>query len=76
MSVKTEILEIISNHFELEQGEVNEQMSADDVDDWDSLSHITLIAKVESHFKIRFEGPELSKLENIGGLISIVSEKI
>ena len=52
------------------------QMTANDVDGWDSLSHITLIVAVESAFKIRFSQKELLTFKNIGDLLNSIESKI
>jgi acyl carrier protein len=50
--------------------------TANDVDGWDSLSHINLIVAVEGKFGIRFAQKELLKQRNVGDLISDISRKI
>jgi len=52
------------------------QMTANDVDGWDSLSHINLIVAVESAFKIRFSQKELLTFKNIGDLLNSIESKI
>jgi len=51
-------------------------MTANDVDGWDSLSHINLIVAVESAFKIRFNQKELLTFKNIGDLLASIESKI
>jgi len=52
------------------------ELTADDVENWDSLTHINLIVAIEKEFKIRFTTGEVSGLKNVGDLISLVSRKI
>ena len=49
--------------------------TADDVDDWDSLSHITLIAAVEDEFGMKFKMKEVSSMKNVGEMAAIVAER-
>jgi acyl carrier protein len=51
-------------------------MTANDIDGWDSLSHVNLITAVEAHFKIRFTQKELLTLKNVGDLFKIIKSKI
>jgi len=51
-------------------------MTANDIDGWDSLSHVNLITAVESHFKIRFTQKELLTLRNVGDLFKTIKCKI
>jgi len=52
------------------------EMSADDVDEWDSFSHIRIVLGVEQTFGVRFATPEIAQFENLGQLADLVSEKV
>ena len=52
------------------------EMTANDVDGWDSLSHVSLILAVEAKFKIRFTQKELLTLKNVGDLHRIIENKM
>lgn len=56
--------------------EITDQLSASDVDNWDSLSHMLLISEIEAAFNIKFKLKELNKMKNVGDLISIISTKL
>jgi len=49
--------------------EINDTMTASDVDGWDSLSHITLIVNVEKSFGIKLSAAEVGSLSNVGQLL-------
>ncbi|MEQ8711273.1 MAG: acyl carrier protein [Rhodospirillales bacterium] len=51
------------------------EMTADDVDGWDSLNHVRLIIAVERAFSIRFSTREISGLKNVGDLTAVVEKK-
>lgn len=55
---------------------ISPEMTANDVDGWDSLSHINLIVAVESAFKIRFNQKELLTFRNVGDLLNSIESKI
>lgn len=52
------------------------EMTANDVDGWDSLSHINLIVAVEAKFRIRFTRAELTGMKNVGDLYNAVAAKL
>jgi acyl carrier protein len=52
--------------------EIRPEMTAADVEAWDSLTHITLIMEVESKFGVRFRNAEVARLKNVGDLINLV----
>ena len=55
---------------------LKDELTANDVDGWDSLSHMLIITEIERLFQIRFKLNELNKLNNIGNLLLLVSSKI
>ncbi len=55
---------------------LTDELSALDVENWDSLSHMLLIAEVESNFAIKFRLKDLNKMSNVGDMIDIISSKL
>ncbi|WP_322200936.1 acyl carrier protein [Acutalibacter intestini] len=54
---------------------VNPQTTADDIEDWDSLEHITLISAVEREFRMKFKMGEISSMKNVGEMAAIIQER-
>ena len=50
-------------------------MSANDIEDWDSLAQINLIIAIEKEFKVKFRLEEVSNLKNIGEMLELLSKK-
>lgn len=46
--------------------------TAEDIDEWDSLTHITLIVAAEKEFGLRLNAAEVGKLANVGALLDIL----
>jgi acyl carrier protein len=55
--------------------EIRPEMTADDVEDWDSLTHINLITAVEKEFKVKFTTAEVTGMKNVGDLIALIEKK-
>jgi acyl carrier protein len=51
-------------------------MTAEDVEEWDSLSHIRLVVAIEADFGVKFTTPELAKLANVGELVGLIKGKL
>ena len=45
---------------------LSEGTTATDIEDWDSLTHISLIAAIEDEFGIRFDMKDVLKMKNVG----------
>lgn len=52
------------------------ETTADDIEDWDSLAHISLIVAIEKEFKIKFDLIELKPLQNVGEMLDLIQSKI
>lgn len=55
---------------------ITPEMSANDVDGWDSLSHVNLIVTIETKFNIRFSQKELLTFKNVGDLLNSIQIKM
>lgn len=49
--------------------------TADDIEEWDSLSHIQLIVAIEKAFGIKFTSKEILSWQNVGEMIECISKK-
>ncbi len=76
---KTEVFEkltkVFQDVFDDDTIEIDENTTADDIEDWDSLEHITLIGAVEKTFKMRFKMKEVSSMKNVGEMVDIIMER-
>ncbi len=55
---------------------LSDELTANDVDHWDSLTHMILITDIENSFSIKFRLKELNKMRNVGEMIDIILSKI
>ena len=54
---------------------LRDDMTAKDVENWDSLTHMLMITKVEEEFGVKFKLKELNKLKQVGDIVEIIIEK-
>lgn len=54
---------------------VTEKTTAADIEDWDSLMHITLISAVEEEFDIRFEMKDVIRFNNVGEMADVIERE-
>ena len=78
--VRQEVQEIFRDIFEAPDLLLEDRMTAEDVDGWDSLMHINLMIAIEKRFKIKFATAEISRLKqddaNVGSLMDLVTRKL
>ena len=54
---------------------VTETTTSADIDDWDSLEHINLVAAVEQEFGMKFTMGQVVTMKNVGGMVDIILQK-
>ena len=69
------LTEVFQNVFDDDEIEIGRDTTADDIEDWDSLEHINLIAAVEREFGVKFTMKEVSTMKNVGEMIDIITER-
>ena len=70
------LAEIFEDVFDDDSIKVTPELSAKDVDGWDSLTHIRLMLTIEKAFKIKFSTSEIGKLENVGDLVALIEARV
>lgn len=68
--------EIFRDEFDDESIQVTESTTANDIDGWDSLAHISLLAAIEDEFNIKFTMGEVTGMKNVGEMTDIVLSRI
>jgi len=70
------LTDIFQDVFDEDSLVVTPELTAKDVDGWDSLSHIRLIITVEKAFKIKFSTSEIGKLEKVADLVGLIKARV
>ena len=77
---RTEILEklneVFHDVFDNNDIVVTEQTNANDIEEWDSLIHITLISAVDDEFDVSFDMKTVVSMKNVGDMIDAIEEQI
>ena len=67
--------EVFQDVFDDDSLTVNPNTTAADIEDWDSLSHITLMAAVEDEFRMKFSMKEVVEMKNVGEMVTIIAAR-
>lgn len=73
--IYTELTEIFHDVFMREDISLRPNLTADDVEGWDSFKMIEIIMGVEERFQVKFSTKELDNLSNVGDLVRAIGEK-
>ena len=74
--VFTRLDEVFQDVFDNEEIHVSDETTAEDIEDWDSLEHISLIVAVENAFGIKFGMGQVTRMKNVGEMAEIILEKL
>jgi acyl carrier protein len=74
--VLNKLNEIFRDLFDLPDLELNPEMSAADIDEWDSVNHVMLVVEIERQFKIKFHTAEVEEMKNVGDLLKLILDKL
>ena len=75
IEILSEVQDIFRDVLDNEDIVLKADTVADDVEEWDSLTHIQLVVAVEKHFKIKFTSKEILSWKNVGEIIDCIASK-
>lgn len=67
--------DIFSDVFD-EDIKVYDEMTADDIEDWDSLEQMNLITAIQEKFSVKFHVEEIVDLKKVGDMIDLIQKKV
>ncbi len=74
--IEEEVLRILTNNLELNNYFSKKKLSKKEIEEWDSLKHITIITELETVFDIQFEPEEIEMLVSSEKIIDFISKKL
>ena len=75
-NILEELQPIFHDVFDDDSIVVTNETNAEMIEDWDSLSHIRLVAAITKHFGVKFALGELQGLKNVGEMIELIHSKL
>ena len=74
-NINERLNEVFKKVFDDDSIVVTRETTAEDIEDWDSLEHIRLVAAVEKEFGVKFTMREVSAMKNVGEMMDIIAER-
>ena len=73
--IKGRLNKIFQDVFDDDRIQIVDDMTAKDIEEWDSLMHITLVVATEKEFSLRLNAAEIGNLKDVGGMIDLIIER-
>jgi len=73
---KKRLNDVFIDVFDDEEIEIFDEMTAADIEEWDSLMHINLVVATEKVFNIQLNAADVGNLENVGQMLSLLLDRI
>jgi acyl carrier protein len=74
--VYQELKKVFQDVFDDDSIVVRPELTAKDVAEWDSLTHVRLMLTIERTFDVHFSAAEVSRLKNVGELAGLIQTKV
>jgi acyl carrier protein len=74
--VNDKLTEIVAELFELEPATVNDALTPEDVELWDSMNHLRLISAVEEEFQIKLSMKEIESIRSLATLKALIQQRV
>ncbi|MFN3469051.1 MAG: acyl carrier protein [Novosphingobium sp.] len=75
-AITAQLTEIMIDVFDLDELEYRDDLSAADIEEWDSLSNIRFMVAVEKEFGFRLSNSEIESLKNVGEMVDLIERKL
>lgn len=76
MELKEKLQEVFREVFDDDEIVIFEEMTAKDIEDWDSLMHIQLIVAIEKAFQVKFSTKDVKDIKNVGEFMELIQRKM
>ena len=76
LEIIQQLEDIFKNVLDEDTITLTETSTANDVEGWDSLTHIQLIVAIEKHFNIKFSSKEILSWKNVGEMMEAIGSKL
>jgi acyl carrier protein len=72
--VNPKLVEIVAELFDLEPAAVDDALTPEDVELWDSMNHLRLVSAVEEEFQIKLSMQEIESIRSLAVLRALVEQ--
>ena len=74
--IQTKLTQVFHQVLEDDKLVLTPDLTAEDVEGWDSMNHIFIVVEIEKQFGIKFQAAEMEELKNVGELSKLLEYKL
>lgn len=74
--VKEKLQDVFRDIFDNDDIEITDDTVAEDIEEWDSLSHVQLIDAIQKTFGIKLTSHEIMSWDDVGEMIDAITSKV
>jgi acyl carrier protein len=75
-SVVARLTELFREVFDDDSIVLHRELTASDIEGWDSMAHLRLILAIEQRFGVRLPSTKIAGLKNVGDVIDLISSSL
>jgi acyl carrier protein len=75
-TIIAKVQDVMCDVFDVDDIEITDATTAEDLEEWDSLSHIRFMITLERAFGFKFLNEEIAELKNVGDLVTVIQSKL
>lgn len=72
--ILAQVNEIFCDVLDFDELKISEETTANEIEEWDSLTHIQLVVAIEKYFKIRFDSKQIQSWNNVGEMLNSIQK--
>jgi len=72
-SNQEKLYDLISSTFEVSYDKINDEMSPENTESWDSLNTVKMVIEIENEFNIRLELEEISTINKVSDIKNLLN---
>ncbi len=74
--IRVRLQEVFRDVFDDDELTIFDEMTGDDLEEWDSLKHVQIIVASEHEFDVAFKTAEVMDLKNVGEFLDLIEKKL
>jgi acyl carrier protein len=75
-AITEKVQDVMCDVFDIDDLHITDATTAEDLEEWDSLSHIRFMITLERQFGFKFLNEEIAELKNVGDLVTVIQKKL